>query len=99
MRKVSISLQKIIIIFNEFKNISQKQGFWYAIYFSLFFINFYNPLLDIGVTKFNRVIGEGVLLNVDVSKRIVNFKMLFIFFGILFVLFSILLSYLKLKKK
>ena len=98
MRKVSISLQKIIIIFNEFKNISQKQGFWYAIYFSLFFINFYNPLLDIGVTKFNRVIGEGVLLNVDVSKRIVNFKMLFIFFGILFVLFSILLSYLKLKK-
>lgn len=98
MKKDNAVTQKIVKTFNEFKDISQKQGFWYAIYFSLFFINFYNPLLDTGVTKFNRVIGEGVILNVDVSKRITNFKILFILFGILFILFFILINYLKLKK-
>lgn len=92
---------KIIDIYIEFKQIEKKQGFWFAIYFSVFFSLFYNPLSDRinGVTKFNRIIGIGIISDIDVSKRIRNFSIWFFVFLLYYIIFYILINYLKLRIK
>ena len=74
----------------------KKQGIWYAVYFSVSFILIYNPIHAVRneVTEFNRVIGNALAGNVDVSKRVNNFSHWFILFGVSFVLFFLLMNYL-----
>lgn len=82
-------------IVHNLKIDSQKYNFWYAIYFSVFFSLFYNPLNSMKVTKFNRIIGDGIIADVDVVKRIRNFNILFVLFILLFILFFLLISNLR----
>ena len=74
----------------------KKQGIWYAAYFSVSFTLLYNPINGVRneVTEFNRVIGNALAENVDVSKRVSNFSHWFILFGVSFVLFFLLSNYL-----
>ena len=64
----------------------------------MFFSLFYNPLKFINVVRFNRIIGAGIISDVDVTRRITNFKILFIFFFLSFIFFFALINYLKLNK-
>lgn len=89
---------KIIDIYMNFKETKKKRGIWYAIYFSMFFSLFYNPLKFTNVIKFNRMIGAGIISDVDVSRRIMNFKILFILFFLLFIFSFMLINYLKINK-
>lgn len=89
---------KIINIYINFKETKEKKGILYAIYFSMFFSLFYNPLKFINVVRFNRIIGAGIISDVDVTRRITNFKILFIFFFLSFIFFFALINYLKLNK-
>lgn len=87
-------------IYKCYINTEKKQGFLYALYFSVYTVLFFNPLKDIRneVTEFNRVMGGGFNDGVDVSKRISNFSYWFIFLAITFVLYFLLANYLKSKK-
>ena len=73
---------KIMNIYIESKQIKKNHVFWFSIYFSIFFSLFYNPLLVRinKVTKFNRIIGMGIISDVDVTKRIRNFSVWFFIF-------------------
>ncbi len=86
---------KIEDILKIFKNIPQKRGFSLSLYFSVSLVLLYNPLDAIrnDVTEFSRVIGSGLAANVDVLRRINNFKYWFIFFAIAFVLFYLFFNY------
>ena len=88
---------KIMNIYIESKQIKKNHVFWFSIYFSIFFSLFYNPLLVRinKVTKFNRIIGMGIISDVDVTKRIRNFSVWFFIFSLCFILFYMFINYLK----
>lgn len=83
-----------------FKNSEKKQGFFYAVYFSVYTTLYFNPLDSVQneVTEFKRVIGEGMTAGVDVSKRISNFNHWFLVFAITFSLFFMLANFIKNKE-
>ncbi len=85
----------------KFQESSRKKGFSYALYFSVSLILLYNPLETIQneMTEFSRVIGGGVVANVDVSKRISNFNRWFILFAIAFSIFFLFFNDLLQRKK
>lgn len=87
-------------IYDSFKNSEKKKGFLYALYFSVHTVLLFNPLESARteVTKFNRVIGSGLALGVDVVKRNNNFNHFFLYFAISFSLFFLLANYLKSKE-
>ena len=87
---------RIETIYQSFVQAEKKIGIWYAIYFAVSLVLIYNPLDRIRneVTEFARVIGIGIVENVDVSKRVNNFNMWFIIFAITFILFYLLVNHL-----
>ena len=84
-------------LFQAFQMEEKKQGFLYALYFSIYLALFFNPIDPeyTEVTVFKRVIGIGVSEGIDVSKRIRNFNFWFICLAVLFVLFFLLANYFK----
>lgn len=95
------SVCKVEILYKEYKEKLNKYSVLYAIYFSLSFVQFFNPLdfLRNKLTEYDRVMGAGVLAGVDVSKRIHNFQYWFLFLAAAFVLFLGLSNYLLQKEK
>lgn len=88
-------------LYTAYKNSERKKGFLYALYFSVFFTLLVNPLggrLN-QVSKFKRVIGQGLAHNTDISKRINNFSLWFLIFGIAYIIFYLLANYLHAKDK
>lgn len=87
-------------LYTCFANSDRKQGILYACYFSFYMALLYNPLESSGaaVTKFQRVIGTGLNRGIDVSRRISNFSRWFVYFGVVFILFYLLMNYLKNQK-
>ena len=73
----------------------KKQGFSYALFFAVSLMLSYNPIDSIRteVIDFKRVMGAGIIANVDVSRRISNFSRWFIIFGIVFLLLYMLANY------
>lgn len=86
-------------VFEVFQRTEKKQGFLYALYFSIYLTLIFNPLDSdfTGVAVFNRVIGKSLIDGVDVSKRIRNFNGWFICLAVLFSLFFLLANYIKSK--
>lgn len=77
---------------SKFFGSKKREGFLAALYFSVSSVLLYNPLEAISndVSKFSRVIGDGLIANVDVSKRVSNFSHWFILLAVTFVLFYLL---------
>lgn len=90
-------IQDLLKVFSESDN---KEGILTALFFSVSAALAFNPLETINneVTEFGRVIGRGLIANVDVSKRISNFSHWFILFAVSFVLFYLLSNYFYKKK-
>lgn len=84
-------------IYEIFKNTKSKQGLLYAIYFAMSLVLMFNPLDSAKneVDEFSRIIGAGLMGNVDVAKRISNFNYWFLCFAIAIVLFFMLANFLK----
>ena len=87
----------MLSIIREIRDTKDKEGLLYAIYFSLSLTLCVNPLAVTGnkVTKFKRVIGIGIINNIDVSRRIGNFFCWFLIFVVTFSFFYVLAVYLK----
>jgi len=83
-----------------FVNTEKKEGFLYALYFSVYTVLLFNPLAAIRneVTEFNRVIGSGLIVGVDASKRNSNFIHWFVYLIIAFILYFFLANYFKSKE-
>lgn len=79
-------------LYRSFQKSERKQGIWYAIYFSVSFALFYNPLdsAQNQMDEFRREIGAGALSGVDVSRSIQNFHVWIFFFTASFALFFLL---------
>ena len=86
------SIFNIEKLLGKFLGSKEREGFLTALYFSVSSVLLYNPLeaISIEVSKFSRVIGAGLIANVDVSKRTGNFNHWFILFAAAFVLFYLL---------
>ena len=93
------SLCKFEKLYNYFKIKIHKESFYYGVYFSIFFLSLYNPLKEISVKKFDRIIGKGIINNIDISRIITAYIYYITMFLIFFILFSFLINYLKLLKK
>lgn len=76
----------------KFFEADKREGFLTALYFSVSSVLLYNPLESISneVSTFSRVIGAGLIANVDVTKRTSSFNRWFILFAAVFVLFYLL---------
>lgn len=87
-------------IFAAFKAAEHKQGFLYALYFSVYAVLLFNPIDSIytEVTEFSRIMGAGLVAGVDVSKRIGNFNRWFVCLAIVFALSYLLANYFKSRK-
>lgn len=86
------SVYRFEILCSSFILSKKKQGFWYAVFFAVSLVLIVNPLNDNQneVSEFKRVIGKGIMYDVDVSKRISNFNHWFVLFTVSFVLFFLL---------
>lgn len=82
-------------IYDVFKKTKTKKGFLYSSYFSITLLFLYNPLETYRneMSTFSRIIGAGVIADVDVSRRINNFGQWFIMFATVFSLFLLLFNY------
>lgn len=82
-----------------YKNINVN-SLLYALYFSMHTVMLFNPLdvIQIEVTKFSRIIGDGIVSGIDISRRISNFFIWFVAFGVTFCLYYILANYIEYKK-
>lgn len=92
---------KIEKLYKVLINSKKKKGFQHALYFSVWSALLFNPLELVRneVTEFNRVIGSGLISNIDVSKRISNFSNWFLLFAFLFILFFMLCNYILQREK
>ena len=88
-------IEKLIDVYK--KSDDRSKGIPYAIYFASMFALLFNPLdkLRNAVTEFNRVIGHGLVYDVDVLKRVDNFYQWFIIFAAVFILFYLIANYWK----
>ena len=84
-----------------FKQAEKKAGLPYAAFFAVIVAMLFNPLASARnqMTKFSRVIGTGVVSGVDVSKRVSNFYVWYLLFGLAFVGFYLLFNALHHVKK
>lgn len=75
-------------------NMGKKGQLWYSIYFAITLCLLFNPLEQNRneITSFKRLIGPGVLQNVDVAKRVSNFSVWFLIFAITFIVIYILVG-------
>ena len=82
-------------LLEDFKNCNRKGGL-YSLYFTVFLILFFNPLASIRnkVDSFERIFGQGTLDNVDVNKRIDNFSLWLLAFGVVFISLYMLVNHL-----
>ena len=66
----------------------EKGQLWYAFYFAVMIALQFNPMADERnrVVHFKRLIGAGIIQNVDVARRTSNFSCWFILFIISFVI-------------
>lgn len=73
-----------------------KGQLWYASYFALMIAMLFNPMEEKrnSVIRFRRMIGQGIIQNVDVSRRTSNFSCWFMLFIVIFVISYILFGYL-----
>lgn len=80
---------------------THKGSFLYAFFYASSLTLIFNPLdhANNEVVEFNRVIGMGILDNMDVSRRISNFQQWFLYFAVFFVLFYLFANYLHQRKK
>ena len=87
-----VNFEKLYKTWEKEKKIN---GLGIAIYFSVSLALIYNPLSAFRnqISIFRRVIGTGLISNVDVSKQIKNFNLWFVFFCITLVLYSLLSNY------
>lgn len=76
------------------------KGVWYAMYFATTLVLVFNPIdaIRVEMDSFKRVIGAGLIENVDVTKRISNFNFWYIYFIIAFIIFYILVNHYKQQK-
>lgn len=100
MPALCYSIFKFEDLYHHFTISVKKKGWWYAVYFSVSFTLLYNPIAADRneVTKFNRIMGNALIANIDVSKRVSNFRYWFVLFGVSFVLFLLLFNYLRQKE-
>lgn len=78
----------------------EKGQLWYAFYFAVMIALQFNPMADERnrVVHFKRLIGAGIIQNVDVARRTSNFSCWFILFIISFVIIYLLAGYFLTKK-
>ncbi len=93
-----ISITKFEVICKQFMDDYSKKkhkGFLWALYFAVSLVLLYNPVDNIRtkVIDFKRVIGYGLIFDVDVARRISNFSYWIIAFSISFVLIYMLANY------
>ena len=82
-------------LIKTFSEPGKKKGLPYAIYFALSLVSLYNPI-DVSrtsVDSFDRVIGIGLINNIDPSKRNANFNHWFLYFAVSLVLLYLLANY------
>lgn len=74
----------------------EKGQLWYASYFATMIALMFNPMADTrnSVIHFKRLIGEGIIQNVDVARRTSNFSCWFMLFIVAFVVIYFLTGYL-----
>lgn len=91
----ALAIWKFEKLYQTYKNSEKKQGLWYAVYFAVFFSLLFNPLEPslTNVTKFSRIIGAGLIEDIDVSKLINNFNTWFMMFVLAFFLFLFTANY------
>lgn len=92
-----LNIEKLYV---AFRNSEKKQGFLYALYFSVYTVLLFNPIDSIRteVIEFSRVMGAGLNAGVDVSRRISNFSHWFIYFAIAFCIYFLVANYIKSKQ-
>lgn len=92
---------KIELLWAIFRSTEKKAGMSYAIFFAAITAMLFNPMDPTRnhVTEFNRIIGSGILSDVDVSKRISNFNFWYILFGLTFIGFFLLCNAMHQKEK
>lgn len=78
-----------------------KGQLWYASYFAMMIAVLFNPMEDKrnSVIQFKRMIGQGIMQNVDVARRTSNFSCWFMLFIVTFVTSYIFLGYLLSRKR
>lgn len=83
----------IKLLVSEFE--ASRMGLLYAVCFAVTLVFLFNPMDEARtqVQSFKRVIGAGMLSNVDVSRRISSFSCWFLFFGAACMLFYLLVCY------
>ena len=79
----------------------ERKALPHALYFSVSFALLCNPLERSrnSVTGFDRIMGQGIMLDVDVTKRIGNFYLWLAVFAASFALFYLLANYWKRQEK
>lgn len=87
--------QNLEKVWDAFKQ--SKKGICYAVYFSVFSTLLFNPLdaTQNAINSFKRVIGEGVVAGVDVTKRVNNFHYWLFCLFFYFVIFWLGANYCK----
>ena len=89
------TIMRVEIIYDFYKTSKEGKSFWYAMYLSVTFILMYNPIEPgkMEVKDFERIIGSGLIQNIDVSRRIGNFHFWILLFAVFFCLFFLLANY------
>ena len=77
-----------------------KGQLWYASYFAMMIAVLFNPMDDTknNVVQFKRLIGQGIMQNVDVARRTSNFSCWFMLFIVIFAITYIFFGYLLSRK-
>ncbi len=89
------SVVRLEALVETFKGFKSKIAAVYSVCFSAFLLSLYNPLWHTNLTEFKRIIGQGIRFNYDCDKLLAHFNLCFIVFGILFVLFYLVINHLK----
>lgn len=103
---ITLALGLCYAIFNVEKLIfACKKGYSgisvaYALFFSVSLIFVFNPVdaIRTRVKSFDRVMGAGLINNVDAARRISNFNHWYIFFAVAIILFYALVNYFRQKE-
>lgn len=87
------NIEKII---EEFTQSEKKKGFLHAVYFATTLVLLFNPLdpKRTTVESWDRIIGYGIIQDIDVSRRISNFYQWMLLYGITLILFYLFLNHL-----
>ncbi len=96
---VCFTVLKYEEIYKAFQISKKKQGTWYALFGAFSLALLYDPLYpaENKVIHFKRVIGSGIIADVDVSRRIHHFYYWFLLFTIAFISYYFLAEYYRVK--